>query len=181
MRTTSTAGNEVNLRRAAVADAALLIAWQAEPGMTEHVPGEPRTIDDVRAQLARRSSLVIGPTVDGEAEWIIEVDGEPAGRIRLRVVSRPHKIGSVGYSITARHRGQGVMSAAVRLVIDLAFDRDGFDLERVEAIAAVDNLASRRVLTRSGLQFEGIQRGYLIIRGQRVDHAGYARLKTDQE
>ena len=74
---------------------------------------------------------------------------------------------------------QGIVSAAVRLVADLAFDPNGFDLERVEAIASIDNLASRRVLAQSGFQFEGILRGYLIIRGRRIDHAIYSRLKTD--
>jgi RimJ/RimL family protein N-acetyltransferase len=181
MRATSTAGNEVVLRRATVADAELLVVWRAEPGMVEHVPGEPRSIDDVRSQLAIRSGLVIGPTVTGATEWIIDVDGEPSGRIRLSIESRSHKIGSLGYGLTSRHRGKGIVSAAVRLVTDLAFDPKAFDLERVEAIASVENLASRRVLAQSGFQFEGILRGYLIIRGKRVDHAIYGRLKTDQE
>jgi RimJ/RimL family protein N-acetyltransferase len=181
MRATSTAGNEVTLRRATVADAELLVAWRAEPGMIEHVPGEPRSIDDIRSQLAIRSGLVIGPAATGATEWIIDVDGEPAGRIRLSVESRSHKIGSLGYGLTARQRGKGIVSTAVRLVTNLAFDPKGFDLERVEAIASVDNLASRRVLAQSGFQFEGILRGYLIIRGKRVDHAMYSRLKTDQE
>ena len=180
-RAISTAGNEVKLRRATVADAELLVAWRAEPGMAEHVPGEPRTLDQVRAQLAQRSGVVIGPAATGAVEWVIEVDGEPAGRVRLTVESRSHKIGSIGYGLTARHRGKGIVSAAVRLVDKIAFDPNGFDLERVEAIAAVDNLASRRVLAQSGFQFEGILRGYLIIRGKRVDHASYSRLKTDQE
>ncbi len=181
MRATSTAGNEVMLRRATVADAELLVAWRAEPGMVEHVPGELRSLDDVRAQLAIRSGLVIGPAATGATEWIIEVGGEPSGRIRLTVESRSHKIGSIGYGLTARHRGKGIVSSAVRLVTDVAFDLNGFDLERIEAIASVDNIASRRVLAQSGFQFEGILRGYLIIHGKRVDHASYSRLKSDQE
>jgi RimJ/RimL family protein N-acetyltransferase len=180
-RAISTAGNEVELRRATVADAELLDAWWSEPGMAEHVPGEPRTIDEIRARLALRSGVVIGPTATGAVEWIIEVDGEPSGRVRLNVESRSHKIGSIGYSLTARHRGKGIVSTAVRLVNKIAFDPNGFDLERIEAIAAVDNLASRRVLAQSGFLFEGILRGYLIIRNKRVDHASYSRLKTDQE
>lgn len=179
MRATSTAGNRVLLRRATVADAEQLLAWREEPGMIEHVPGERRTLDQIRAQLAERSGLVIGPKATGAAEWVIEVDGEPAGRIRLTVESRSHKIASIGYGLTANQRGKGVVSSAVRLVTALAFDPAGFDIERVEAIAAVDNLASRRVLAQSGFQFEGILRGYLIIRGRRVDHASYSKLRTD--
>ena len=181
MRAISTGGNEVTLRRATVADAELLVAWRAEPGMAEHVPGEPRSLDQTRAQLAIRSSVVVAPDVTGAVEWIIDVDGEPAGRIRLTVESRSHKIGSIGYGLTAKHRGKGIVSAAVRMVNGMAFDAAQFDLERVEAIASVDNLASRRVLSQSGFQFEGILRGYLIIHGKRIDHASYSRLKSDQE
>jgi hypothetical protein len=80
MRATSTAGNEVMLRRATVADAELLVAWRAEPGMVEHVPGELRSLDDVRAQLAIRSGLVIGPD-EPRPDLTIVVNNDDGGGI----------------------------------------------------------------------------------------------------
>jgi RimJ/RimL family protein N-acetyltransferase len=181
MRAVSTTGHEIVLRPATVADAEQIVAWHAEPDMTEHMPMRLLTVEQMRAQLAARATVVVGPMATGTAEWMIEVDGAPAGRIRLTIESRSHKIASLGYSLSGAHRGNGAMSTSVRLVTALALDPEGFDIERVEAIASVENAASCRVLERSGFQFEGIRRGYLIIRGRRVDHATYSRLRSDEE
>ena len=67
----------------------------------------------------------------------------------------------------------------VAQVIPVAFDPAGLALERLEAVAAVENVASRRVLEKNGFRFEGIARGYLIIAGARVDHARYGLLRSD--
>ena len=169
------------LRRATIADAERIVRWHGEPDMTDHMPMRLLTVEQMRAQLAARAEVVIGPMAVGTAEWVIEIDGESAGRIRLTVESRAHKIASLGYSLSGAHRGKGAMSTAVRLVTSLALDPTSFDIERVEAIASVENPASCRVLERSGFQFEGVRRGYLIIHGRRVDHASYSRLRSDQE
>jgi RimJ/RimL family protein N-acetyltransferase len=68
----------------------------------------------------------------------------------------------------------------VREAIRIAFGAGGLGLERIEAVAAVENVASRRVLEKSGFQFEGIRRGLLRIQGRRVDHACYGILVTDE-
>ena len=181
MRAVSTSGHEIMLRRATVADAERIVRWHGEPDMTDHMPMRLLTVEQMRAQLSARAEVVIGPMAVRTAEWIIEIDGESAGRIRLTVESRAHKIASLGYSLSGAHRGKGAMSTAVRLVTALALDPTSFDIERVEAIASVENPASCRVLERSGFHFEGVRRGYLIIRGRRVDHASYSRLRSDQE
>ena len=74
---------------------------------------------------------------------------------------------------------RGVATAAVRLVSERSFEPELLALGRIEAVAAVDNVASRRVLEKAGFSFEGIRRGLLVISGQRVDHACYGLLKTD--
>ncbi|HYI25322.1 MAG TPA: GNAT family protein, partial [Thermomicrobiales bacterium] len=69
---------------------------------------------------------------------------------------------------------------AMRQVIALAFDPNGLDLGRLEAVAAVDNLASRRVLAKAGFIEEGIARGLLVIGGERVDHVRFGLLRPDR-
>jgi ribosomal-protein-alanine N-acetyltransferase len=51
----------------------------------------------------------------------------------------------------------------------------------VEAVEAVGNAASRRVLEKTGFRCEGIARGLLVIGGERVDHARYAVLRPEWE
>jgi ribosomal-protein-alanine N-acetyltransferase len=72
--------------------------------------------------------------------------------------------------VSEAFRGQGVATAALIQLVSLAFARDGLDLARLEAIAAVDNHASRRVLRKAGFHEEGIAKHLLVIDGIRVDH-----------
>ena len=52
-------------------------------------------------------------------------------------------------------------------------------LHRLEAACIPDNIASVRLLEKTGFQQEGYARGYLCINGTWQDHLLYARLKDD--
>ncbi|MDP9362932.1 MAG: GNAT family N-acetyltransferase, partial [Chloroflexota bacterium] len=53
------------------------------------------------------------------------------------------------------------------------------DLGRLEAVAAVGNAASRRVLEKADFRAEGVARGLLVIGGKRVDHVRYGLLRDE--
>lgn len=165
------------LRRAAGDDAPVLAAIRAEPSAATFQPLRPYPEERLRSLLARRASLPLDDTLDGKVQWVILADGEPAGWITLDVTSREHATGGVGYTVSERFRGRGVASAALALVIAIAFDHVA--LERLEAVAATSNVASRRVLERAGFRHEGTARGPLVIGGRRVDHERYALLRGD--
>lgn len=66
----------------------------------------------------------------------------------------------IGYWSHPSARGRGVMSEAVRLVVDVArrgSDEGGLGLRRLLLRAAVDNTASRRVATAAGFQEVGVE------------------------
>ncbi len=170
----------VVLRRATPEDAERLAAWRAEPSAGRFQPLRPRPVADLRAQLTAQASRVIDPRLDGDVLWIVETADGPAGWLSLKDISREHGSGAIGYTIGERCRGRGYASAAVRALLPLAFGGDGADLWRLEAVAAIDNAASRRVLERAGFAYEGVSRSYLIIGGVRVDHARYALLRGDR-
>lgn len=129
--------------------------------------------------LVERSHAPIGPEAVGKLQWIVEADGEPCGWITLEVGSREHATSVLGYTISEAFHGRGIGTRAVRELLPIAFGPRDLNLERVEAVAAVDNLASRRVLERNGFRQEGILRGLLRIHGERVDHAIYGLLRAD--
>jgi ribosomal-protein-alanine N-acetyltransferase len=86
--------------------------------------------------------------------------------------------GSLGYWVGAPHARQGYMTAAVRALVPAAFDL--LRLHRVEAACIPTNLASVRLLERTGFRREGYARAYLCINGMWQDHLLYAQLRTDQ-
>jgi ribosomal-protein-alanine N-acetyltransferase len=85
--------------------------------------------------------------------------------------------GSIGYWIGQKFARQGLMTAAVRVLIPLAFD--SLRLHRLEAACIPNNVASVRLLEKTGFRREGYAREYLCINGVWSDHLLFARLRDD--
>jgi RimJ/RimL family protein N-acetyltransferase len=171
----------VSLRRASVEDAELLHRWRNQASTRRFQASPKRTVEQIRAIQAEQATVGETSGTVGRVGWIILADGEAAGHTQLTINpwDREHAAGTLGYMVSDEHQRRGIATAAVRLVAACAFDPSRLALERIEAVAAVENLASRRVLEKAGFTFEGIRRGLLVISGQRVDHACYGLLKTD--
>ncbi|MFD1506831.1 GNAT family N-acetyltransferase [Georgenia yuyongxinii] len=75
--------------------------------------------------------------------------------------------GELGYWLAGETRGRGVMTRAVSLVLDAAFDR--LELDTVLWRADVGNWASWRVAWRHGFRHEGTVRALNAKRGRWVD------------
>lgn len=175
--------SRLTLRRATVDDAPLIHHWRREATIAAHQPLLPLPLNDVRELLMQRSIATISPQSHGDFLWLIVASTEPVGWVSLKIapIDRAHGKGSIGYAIGEAHRRKGYGRAGLGALLPVVFDRSELNLERLEAVAAVENHGSRRVLEANGFQFEGIQRGLLVIRGVRVDHAMYGLLRTDWE
>jgi [ribosomal protein S5]-alanine N-acetyltransferase len=85
---------------------------------------------------------------------------------------------TLGYWIGATYARQGYMTAAVRAVIPFVFD--SLELHRLEAACLPSNIASIKLLERTGFGHEGLARRYLRINGVWQDHLLYALLDSDR-
>jgi [ribosomal protein S5]-alanine N-acetyltransferase len=104
---------------------------------------------------------------EGVSQAIIEVDIDRAIGL-MWVTLRPQRhVGGLGYWIIPPERGQGVATAAVRLVVPWALD--ALHLNRLEAWVEPENLASQRVLRSAGFQQEGRLRDVLTIKDRPSD------------
>jgi RimJ/RimL family protein N-acetyltransferase len=169
----------VTLRRVRPDDADLVLSWREEPSTRRYQPLRQVPLDLLRQMLAERGAQPISPNLTGDVQWLIETPAGPVGWVTMTVESREHGIGGVGYTVGERFRGRGYATAGLRALLPIAFGGDTLDLARLQAVAAVENVASRRVLEQAGFAPEGIARGYLVIDGVRVDHARYALLRSD--
>ena len=103
----------------------------------------------------------------------IFVDGRFVGEITLSSIQRgPLQSAFIGYWIDEAVAGQGLMPEAVVTMLQYAFE--SLRLHRVEINIIPRNAASRRVVEKLGLRFEGIAERYLEIDGAWEDHARYA-------
>ncbi|XSG80997.1 MAG: GNAT family N-acetyltransferase [Methyloligella sp. ZOD6] len=147
-------------------------------------PWEPLWLEDElgRASYRRRVRHYLRDLREdvGYAFFVFTADGnELLGGVTLCNVRRGiTQACTLGYWIGAPHARKGYMTAAVRAVIPFVFD--SLELHRLEAACLPHNLASKRLLERTGFRREGFARGYLRINGAWQDHLLYALLDTDQ-
>jgi ribosomal-protein-alanine N-acetyltransferase len=105
-------------------------------------------------------------------------DGVLVGGVTIANVRRGvAQAGSIGYWMGEPYAKNGLMSAALRALMPFSFVT--LRLHRLEAACIPTNVASIRLLEKSGFQREGYARQYLCINGIWQDHLLYARIKDD--
>ncbi|MEV6690263.1 GNAT family N-acetyltransferase [Micromonospora sp. NPDC051196] len=90
-----------------------------------------------------------------------------AGSIDLRLSPTDPLLAEVGFMTAPHARGRGYQQAALAALTTWGFAALG--LARIEWLANVGNVASRRVAEKAGFTMEGTARGVLNHRGTRVD------------
>ncbi|CAK9318651.1 unnamed protein product [Citrullus colocynthis] len=108
------------------------------------------------------------------------VDDRPVGAISVmpNTAARDRCRGELGYVLGSKFWGKGIGTAAVKLVAERIFV-EWPELERLEALVDVENLASQRVLEKTGFQREGVLRKYGVLKGKTRDYVMFSFLSTD--
>jgi RimJ/RimL family protein N-acetyltransferase len=138
------------LRLPAERDLGAIVAACGDPEISRFIPyvPSPYTEDDARAFLADvREAWRMTPertfaVADGERDEFLGV-----------VTVRLREGGSVGYWLKPEARGRGVMTQAVRAVVEWACVEQG--IERLVLTAHPDNVASQRVAEKAGFRRVG--------------------------
>jgi ribosomal-protein-serine acetyltransferase len=103
--------------------------------------------------------------------------GTFAGTVGLNQINRVHSFGNLGFWIRSSLAKQGMATAATQMAARFALHQLG--LERVEILAMIPNVASRRVAEKSGARPEGILRKRLIVHEKAHDAAMYSLVAED--
>jgi len=114
----------------------------------------------------------------GYAFLVFNAGGALIGGVTLNNVRRGvAQTASLGYWMGAPHAHKGHMSAALAALVPFA--HGALRLKRIEAACLPHNVASVRLLEKSGFSHEGRARKYLCIAGEWQDHLLYARIADD--
>lgn len=142
-----------------------LAPWEASAA-----PGYPSENMELRVFIRRSARLTRKGRYYSFAVW---ADGKLVGQISIGDIAlgASHS-GNLGYWVAEKYSGRGVITTAVAMVLDLCLGAPG--LHRVEINLRPENKASRRVVEKLGLRFEGRKRNFYFIAGQWADHLGYA-------
>jgi [ribosomal protein S5]-alanine N-acetyltransferase len=165
------------LRPICVEDASDIFAYGADPKVTRYVTWPThRTIEDALDFVNRRlRAHEMGPVLG----WgITEGEGRPViGCIGIDAISDKHFSGEMGYVLARPFWGRGMMTEAVRTVIDAVFRFT--PLNRIEANCLIANAASARVMEKSGMTFEGVGREVSYFKEAFQDLKRFAILRRD--
>jgi [ribosomal protein S5]-alanine N-acetyltransferase len=133
------------------------------------VDGQHAVIQDA---LKRRERGCVLPHV------ILDGSGRVVGRVTLTGIVRGFfQSCSLGYWVSAADNGRGFATAAVREIVQVAFEELG--LHRVQAETLPHNVRARCVLERNGFVRFGMAPAYLKIAGEWRDHIMYQVVKAD--
>lgn len=125
-------------------------------GMLRDVFPHPYTMVDARSFLAHVANAP-GPA----RNFAIELDGELVGGIGLVQFADVHRgTAELGYWMSAAHRGRGLASRAVKLLVRWAFNT--LEIRRIEARIFGWNHASVRLAQRCGFHCESVRRGAVL-------------------
>lgn len=166
------------LRPMKMSDCQDVFAYSRDPEVARHVLWDAhQTIGQSRAYLR----YILRQYRNGEPSSygiVLKETNHLIGTIGFMWVNTENRSTEVGYSLSRSHWNQGLMTEALRAVIELAFDV--MKLHRVEAQHETDNPASGRVMLKVGMRREGTMRGRIFNKGRYVDVDVYGILKEDR-
>lgn len=150
-------------------------------------------VDCDRERLAEWLPWAAEQTLEGTREFVAESeaqearddgfqaalvrDGEIAGIAGYHGVDRLKRSTAIGYWLASPHLGEGVMTAAVRALVDHAFG--AWEVNRIAIEAAVENRSSRAIPERLGFTEEGVLREAELVGGSFLDAVLYSMLASE--
>lgn len=112
--------------------------------------------------------------------WVLASGSRIVGAITLSdLVPGPFRSASLGYWVSVDSIGQGLATRAVEAVASIADSE--LKLHRIEASTLTGNVASQRVLERTGFQQIGMAPTYLHIDGYWQDCNLYQKILNNRE
>ena len=152
------------LRRLQLNDAEDMHEYAHRADVTRHLTWDPHpNIAYTREYLAYVSAHYAAGDFH---DWAV-IDRESDRMIGTCGFTRFHyesDCAEIGYVIHPAYWGRGIATEAVGAVIRFGFQR--LELNRIEAKFMEENMASRRVMEKNGMIFEGIQRQSMYIKGE---------------
>ena len=155
------------LRAMTKRDADDMFEYACDPNVTRYLMWSPH---EDRDQTKRYLKRIEASYKKGEFyDWGVELRSERKfiGTCGITSLDLPNNTAEVGYVINPRYWNMGIATEAVGTVIGFLFDKLGFN--RVEARYMTGNDASRRVMEKCGMTFEGVRRSSLFVRDGYVD------------
>ena len=156
--------DRLTLRGMRVSDAPDMYEYARRPSVTEYLTWEPHaSVEETKEYLTyvgqryRTGDFYDWSVVDKASERMI-------GTCGFTSFNCPADSAEIGYVLNPAFQGKGLATEAVRRVLRFGFEE--LSLHRIEAHFILGNEASRRLMERVGMTFEGYARESMKIKGR---------------
>lgn len=144
------------LRQIKPDDAEMVYVWLSDPEVCKYERWQPhQSVDYTRGYIAE---VLNGYTSDCIYQWGIELNSELIGSVSVVNVDDCDQKATLGYCFAKKYWSKGYATEAVKAVLHYMFTAVG--LNRIEASHSVNNIASGRVLEKTGMLLEGYAKDY---------------------
>ena len=111
----------------------------------------------------------------------LKSEGKPIGGIGLNGVDEFQNMAELGYWLGEKYWRQGIMSEAIKAMLDFGFNK--LNLRRIFMYAYVENDGSNRIADKFGFRLEGTRIKNIRDKATRTIHSdnGYGLLKEEWE
>ncbi len=169
----------LELRPVRMSDAQDLYEYSSDPEVARHVLWDAHTsIHQTRAYI-RFLIRQYRSAAPGTFVIALRQSGKVVGTIGFMWVQPENRSAEVGYSLSRAYWNQGIMTEALRAVLEFGFTK--LNLNRIEAQHECDNPASGHVMQKAGMRHEGTLRQRLYNKGRYADVELYAMLRADYQ
>ncbi len=151
------------LRAARVSDTDDMFAYAKDPEVTKYLLWRPHADRDyTRAYLEYLAGRY---RLGAHYEWVmvLKENGRMIGTCGFAKIDAPNNCGELGYVLNPEYRGHGLVVEAAKRVMSFGFSM--LALQRIEARFMAENTASRRVMEKLGMRFEGVHRSAMLVKG----------------
>ena len=166
------------LRRMTMKDAQDIFEYSRDPEVAKHVLWSAQKHISEAKEYVRYMTKRYRDDLPSSWGIIDKESGKLIGTIGYMSLSEENASVEVGYSLARWLWGKGLMTEALRAVIDYTFD--AMDINRIKAQHELLNPSSGRVMEKCGMTKEGVLRQRLYNKGKFVDVALYSILRGDK-
>ena len=162
-------GKNVNLKLEEKEDMKLVSEWLNNPDYWgEYLPLKQQSRTEVEKEYDSQPQ---------ESKWFIveKKDGSKIGSIGYFLATG--NLLEIGYSLIPYERGRGYCTEAAKILLDYLFLSKS--VVRIQAHTDVRNMASQKVLEKTGFKKEGVVRKSLFARGEWRDMILYSILREE--
>ncbi|RCX21091.1 ribosomal-protein-alanine N-acetyltransferase [Anaerobacterium chartisolvens] len=165
------------LRKLEITDTNDVFDYAKHPEVAKYVTWEAhKSVEDAKGFI----NWTLGRYKNDEAgEWgiMLKDNSKIIGAMGFVQLDLQNSCGLIGYVLSKEYWGKGIMTEAVTRLISFGFKDMG--LNRIEAVHAVENEASGKVMQKSGMKFEGVLRQRMFAKGKFWDVKQYSIIKED--